>query len=200
MTSLSLSCSRTCWSVAPEDHQGTTSDSNEQDGKSRLCMSYVDSLVLIDNSIHQPQIDHGDFAWWGGSKILLIAPTQECGAVTHCRHYLVWYQLFESASVIKKDYAPLNCKSTKSTFVFLLSCNTFDVNDDEASMFTWMQIMLASTRNEMTYRFKHILHKSIRQKKKKQTDLTTFECKFAMSLVRTQATTTTAYYNSECGF
>lgn len=107
---------------------------------------------------------------------------------------------FESASVIKKDYAPLNCKSTKSTFLFLLSCNTFDVNDDEASMFTWMQIMLASTRNKMTYRFKHILHKSIRQKKKKQTDLTTFECKFAMSFVRTEATTTTAYYNSECGF
>lgn len=67
-------------------------------------------------------------------------------------------------------------------------------------MFTWMQIMLASTRNKMTYRFKHILHKSIRQKKKKQTDLTTFEYKFAMSLVRTEATTTTAYYNSEGGF
>lgn len=52
----------------------------------------------------------------GGSKSLLIAPTQECRAVTHCWHYLVWYQLSESASVIKKD----STKSTKSTFLFLL--------------------------------------------------------------------------------
>lgn len=34
------------------------------------------------------------------------------------------------------------------------------------------------------------------KQKKDQIDLTTFECKFTMSLIRTEATSTTAYYNS----
>lgn len=57
--------------------------------KSGRGVSYVNLLALINNSIKQPQIDHGDFAWCGGSKIFLIAPPQECEAVTHCWHYFV---------------------------------------------------------------------------------------------------------------
>lgn len=154
MTLLSLSCSRTCWLVASEDHLQTTSQSNEQNESSRLHMSYVDSLVLIDNSINQPQIDHGDFAWWGAVKsyLWLLHRNAELLLIDNI---ILRYQLYESVSVIKKRFFPLP-----------FFCNAFDVNANETGKFMWMQIIHASTENKASCRLNHVLHKSSKQNKK----------------------------------
>lgn len=87
----------------------------------------------------------------------------------------------------------INVLKVLSSFFF--SCYAFDVYYNQTGRFTWMQIIHVSTGNKASCRFNHVLHKSSKLNEK-QWDLATFECKFTVRLIRTEASSTTAYSNS----